>query len=145
MWKGQCAAASNGARSDTRRAEERIRCAARCVSRRRGNLGARRPAVGGRGGLSWGVIACGQPCCRPAEQLLLLDGQDQIPLDPDALEALPHGMMENSVIAAHSQARYQVIYQVSRASAHFTLRYRGFNSDTKKVLPDVAAQGHSSS
>jgi hypothetical protein len=80
-----------------------------------------------------------------AEQLLLLDGQDQIPLDPDALEALPHGMMENSVIAAHSQARYQVIYQVSRASAHFTLRYRGFNSDTKKVLPDVAAQGHSSS
>jgi len=80
-----------------------------------------------------------------AEQLLLLDGQDQIVVDSDALGALPHGMMENSVIAAHGQARFQVIYQVPKGAAHFTLRYRGFNSDTKKALPDVAAQGQASS
>jgi hypothetical protein len=75
-----------------------------------------------------------------AEQLLLLDGQDQITVDVDALGALPHGLMESSVIAAHGQARFQVIYQVPKASAHFTLRYRGFQSDTKKALPDVPAK-----
>lgn len=79
-----------------------------------------------------------------AEQLLLLDGQNQIAVDPDALEALPHGLVENSVIPAHGQARFQVIYQVPKAAAHFTLRFRGFQSDTKKALPDVPAQGHGS-
>ncbi|HMD72409.1 MAG TPA: hypothetical protein VKG05_00970 [Steroidobacteraceae bacterium] len=77
-----------------------------------------------------------------AEQLLLLDGKDEIGVDADALEALPHGMAENSVITAHGQARYQVAYQVPKSAAHFTLRYRGFQSDTRKPLPDVAAQGH---
>jgi hypothetical protein len=80
-----------------------------------------------------------------AEQLFLLDGQDQITVDPDALEALPHGLKEGSVIPAGGQARYQVIYQVPKAVAHFALRYRGFNSDTKKALPGVAAEGHGSS
>ncbi len=76
-----------------------------------------------------------------AEQLFLLDGKDEIGVDADALEALPHGLMENSVITAHDQARYQVVFQVPKSAAHFTLRYRGFQSDTKKSLPDVAAQG----
>jgi hypothetical protein len=80
-----------------------------------------------------------------AEQLFLLDGNNEIGVDADALEALPHGLTEGSVIAAHGQARYQVIFPVSKSAAHFTLRYRGFNSDTKKVLPDVAAQGHGNS
>jgi hypothetical protein len=77
-----------------------------------------------------------------AEQLFLLDGKDEIGVDADALEALPHGMTENSVITAHGQARYQVIFDVPRSAAHFNLRYRGFQSDTKKALPEVAAQGH---
>jgi hypothetical protein len=80
-----------------------------------------------------------------AEQLFLVEGPEQIAVDPDALEALPHGMLENSVIAAHGQARFQVIYQVPKAAAHFTLRYRGFNSDMQKALPDVSPQGHGSS
>lgn len=79
-----------------------------------------------------------------AEQLLLIDGEDQIPVDSDALDALPHGMVEGSVIAPHGQVRFQVAYQVPKAAAHLTLRYRGFNSDTKKTLPTVAAQGHGS-
>ncbi len=80
-----------------------------------------------------------------AEQLFLLDGSNEIGVDADALEALPHGLTEGSVIAAHGQARYQVIFPVPKSAAHFTLRYRGFNSDTKKVLPDVAAPGHGNS
>jgi hypothetical protein len=79
-----------------------------------------------------------------AEQLLVLDGEDEIAVDPDALEALAHGMAEGSVIAPHGQVRFQVVYQVPKAAAHLTLRYRGFNSDTKKALPNVAAQGHGS-
>ncbi len=75
-----------------------------------------------------------------AEQLLLLDGQDQIAVDPDALGALPHGLTENSVIPAHGQARFQVVYQVTTAPAHLSLRYRGFQSDTTKALPDVSAK-----
>jgi hypothetical protein len=74
-----------------------------------------------------------------AEQLLLLDGQDQIAVDPDALGALPHGLTENSLIPAHGQTRFQVVYQVPTAPAHFRLRYRGFRSDTTKALPDVPA------
>jgi hypothetical protein len=74
-----------------------------------------------------------------SQQLLLLDGQDQIAADADALTALPHGLTENSVIQPHAQARFQVIYQVPKAAAHFTLRYHGFESDTKKALPDVPA------
>lgn len=77
-----------------------------------------------------------------AEQLLLIDGEEQIAVDPDALEALPHGMAEGSVISPHGQARFQVVYQVPKAAAHLTLRYRGFNSDAKKALPTIAAQGH---
>jgi hypothetical protein len=77
-----------------------------------------------------------------AEQLLLLDGQDQIAVDPDALDALPHGLTEGSVIPAHGQARFQVAYQVPAAAAHFALRYRGFQSDTQKALPDIVAKGH---
>lgn len=75
-----------------------------------------------------------------AEQLFLLDGQDQIAVDPDALEALPHGLKESSVIPPHGQGRFQVIFQVPRAAVHFALRYRGFQSDTKKALPDVPAK-----
>jgi hypothetical protein len=80
-----------------------------------------------------------------AEQLFLINGQDQIAVDSDAIEALPHGLKESSVIPPHGQARFQVIYQVPKAAAHFTLRYRGFNSDTKKALPDVATQGRGNS
>jgi hypothetical protein len=80
-----------------------------------------------------------------AEQLFLLNGQDQIAVDSDAIEALPHGLKEGSVIPPHGQARFQVIYQVPKAAAHFTLRYRGFNSDTKKALPDVSTQGRGNS
>jgi hypothetical protein len=74
-----------------------------------------------------------------AEQLLLLDGQNQIAVDTDALEALPHGLKESSVIEPHSVARFQVSYQVPKSSTHFTLRYRGFQSETKKALPDAPA------
>jgi len=77
-----------------------------------------------------------------AEQLLLLDGPDAIAVDPDALEALPHGLKEGSVIPAHGQARFQVAYQVPATKAHFSLRYRGFQSDTKQALPDTPAKGH---
>jgi hypothetical protein len=75
-----------------------------------------------------------------AEQFFLLNGQDQIAVDPDALEALPHGLKESSVIPPHGQARFQVVYQVPKAAAHLVLRYRGFQSDTKKALPDVPAK-----
>jgi len=80
-----------------------------------------------------------------AEQLFLLNGQDQIAVDSDAIEILPHGLKESSVIPPHGQARFQIIYQVPKAAAHFNLRYRGFNSDTQKPLPDVAAQGRGNS
>jgi hypothetical protein len=75
-----------------------------------------------------------------AEQLLLLDGQNEIAVDADALEALPHGLKEGSVIPPHGQARFQVVYQVPKAAVHFVFRYRGFQSDTKKALPDVPAK-----
>ncbi len=75
-----------------------------------------------------------------AEQLFFLNGQDQIAVDSDALEALPHGLTESSVIPPHGQARYQVVYQVPKTAAHLVLRYRGFQSDTKKALPDVPAK-----
>jgi hypothetical protein len=75
-----------------------------------------------------------------AEQLLLLDGQNEIAVDPDALEALPHGLKEGSVIPPHGQARFQGIFLVPKAAVHFALRYRGFQSDTKKALPDVPAK-----
>jgi hypothetical protein len=73
------------------------------------------------------------------EQLFLLDGNNEIGVDADALEGLPHGMTEGSVIAAHGQARYQVIFQVPKSALHFRLRYRGFQSDTKKVLSEAGA------
>lgn len=79
-----------------------------------------------------------------AEQLFLLDGKDEITVDADALAALPHGMTEGSIVAAHGQARYQVIFQVPRSASHLNLRYRGFQSDTKKALPEIAAPGHGS-
>jgi len=78
------------------------------------------------------------------QQLLLLNGADQITVDGDALEALPHGLKEGSVIQPHGQARFQVVYQVPKAASHFTLRYRGFQSDSKKALPDARGQGGSS-
>ncbi|MGA2776721.1 MAG: DUF4352 domain-containing protein [Steroidobacteraceae bacterium] len=73
-----------------------------------------------------------------AEQLLLLDADRTISVDTDTLEALPHALKENSVIPAHAQARFDVVYQVPAASAHFAIRYRGFQTDAKKPLPDVA-------
>jgi hypothetical protein len=75
------------------------------------------------------------------EQLLLRDGQDQITVDAEAIAALPHGMTENCVLAAHGHARFQVIYQVRKAATHLTLRYRGFNADTQQPLPEVVATG----
>lgn len=79
------------------------------------------------------------------EQLLLRDGQDQIRVDPEAIAALPHGMTENCVLAAHGHARFQVIYQVRKAATHLTLRYRGFNADTQQPLPEVVKTGHGGS
>jgi hypothetical protein len=69
------------------------------------------------------------------KQLLLLDGQNQISVDPEALEALPHGLKEETVLPPHGQARYQVVYQVPTGAAHLILRYRGFQSDSKQALP----------
>jgi hypothetical protein len=70
-----------------------------------------------------------------AEQLILLDGDRQITADPDALNALVHGLKENSVIPAHSQARFEVAYQVPVAENHFGIRYRGFQKESKESLP----------
>lgn len=77
-----------------------------------------------------------------SQQLLLQNGADEIAVDPDAIEALPHGMKESSVIEAHRQARFQVAYQIPANAAHFTLRYRGFQSDTKQTLPEIPAKAH---
>jgi hypothetical protein len=79
-----------------------------------------------------------------SQQLLLLNGQDEIAVDAEALAALPHGLIEGSVIQPRAQVRFQVVYQVPKAAPHFTLRYHGFESDTKKALPDVPAQAHGS-
>lgn len=72
-----------------------------------------------------------------AEQLILLDGDRQITADPEALNALAHGLKENSVIPAHSQARFEVAYRVPVAENHFGIRYRGFQKESKQSLPDV--------
>jgi hypothetical protein len=77
-----------------------------------------------------------------AEQLLILDGDRTISVDADALEALPHALKENSVIPAHGQARFDVVYQVPATSMHFAIRYRGFQTDAKKPLPEVPANVH---
>ena len=72
-----------------------------------------------------------------AEQLILLDGDNQITADSDALDALPHPLKENSVIPPHGQARFEVAYQVPAAASHFAIRYRGFQMETKETLPAV--------
>jgi hypothetical protein len=77
-----------------------------------------------------------------AEQLILLDGDNQIAADADALDALPHPLKENSVISPHGQARFEVAYQVPAAASHFAIRYRGFQMETKESLPEVPANGH---
>ncbi len=76
-----------------------------------------------------------------AEQLILLDGDNQITADSDALDALPHPLKENSVIPPHGQARFEVAYQVPTAASHFAIRYRGFQTETKESLPDVPGSG----
>jgi hypothetical protein len=76
-----------------------------------------------------------------AEQLILLDGDNQITADSDALDALPHPLKENSVIPPHGQARFEVAYQVPAAASHFAIRYRGFQMETKESLPDVHGNG----
>jgi hypothetical protein len=76
-----------------------------------------------------------------AEQLILLDGDNQITADSDALEALPHPLKENSVIPPHGQARFEVAYQVPGAASHFGIRYRGFQMETKESLPAVPGNG----
>ena len=76
-----------------------------------------------------------------AEQLILLDGDNQITADSDALEALPHPLKENSVIPPHGQARFEVAYQVPASVRHFGIRYRGFQMETKESLPDVPGNG----
>jgi hypothetical protein len=75
------------------------------------------------------------------EQLILLDGDNQITADADALDALPHPLKENSVISPHGQARFEVAYQVPAAASHFAIRYRGFQMETKESLPDVHGNG----
>ena len=76
-----------------------------------------------------------------AEQLILLDGDNQITADADALDALPHPLKENSVIPPHGQARFEVAYQVPAPARHFGIRYRGFQMETKESLPDVPGNG----
>jgi len=76
-----------------------------------------------------------------AEQLILLDGDNQITADADALDALPHALKENSVIPPHGQARFEVAYQVPATASHFAVRYRGFQMETKVSLPDVPGNG----
>ena len=77
-----------------------------------------------------------------AEQLILLDGDNQITADSDALDALPHPLKQNSVIPPHGQARFEVAYQVPAAASHFAIRYRGFQMETKESLPAVHGNGH---
>lgn len=74
------------------------------------------------------------------EQLILLDGDRQIKADPDALNALAHALKENTVIPAHSQARFEVAYQIPVADSHFGIRYRGFKKESKETLPDISAK-----
>jgi len=76
-----------------------------------------------------------------AEQLILLDGDNQITADSDALDALPHPLKENSVIPPHGQARFEVAYQVPATTSHFAIRYRGFQMETKESLPEVPGSG----
>jgi hypothetical protein len=75
-----------------------------------------------------------------SEQLILLDGDRQIKADPDALNALAHGLKENTVIPADSQARFEVAYKIPITDNHFGIRYRGFKNESKESLPDVSAQ-----
>jgi hypothetical protein len=76
-----------------------------------------------------------------AEQLILLDGDNQITADSDALDALPHPLKENSVIPPHGQARFEVAYQVPAGTSRFAIRYRGFQMETKESLPEVPGNG----
>ena len=76
-----------------------------------------------------------------AEQLILLDGDNQITADSDALDALPHPLKENSVIPPHGQARFEVAYQVPATTSHFVIRYRGFQMEAKESLPEVPGNG----
>ncbi len=76
-----------------------------------------------------------------AEQLILLDGDNQITADSDALDALPHPLKENSVIPPHGQARFEVAYQVPATTSRFAIRYRGFQMESKESLPEVPGIG----
>jgi hypothetical protein len=67
---------------------------------------------------------------RTAEQLILLDGHDQITADSDAVETLP-----NSVVSPYGRARFEVAYQVPATASHFSIRYRGFQMEAKEPLP----------
>jgi hypothetical protein len=67
-------------------------------------------------------------------QLMLLDGDNKISVDADALDALPHPLIEDSIIPPHGQGRYEVVYQVPAATNSVVLYYRGFVSEARRPL-----------
>ncbi len=68
------------------------------------------------------------------EQLKLLNGDEEILVDANSMGGLPHGLIENSVVPAHAQGRFEVAYQVPVAVTKLTLYYRGFNREEKHPL-----------
>jgi len=68
------------------------------------------------------------------EQLKLLDGEEEIRVDEEALPFLARPLLENSVIPPNGSVPFEVAYQVPAAARRFVLFYRGFNGEERHAL-----------
>jgi len=69
-----------------------------------------------------------------AEQIKLLNGDEEIQVDSEATDKLAHPLSEGSVVPAHGRGRFEVAYQVPAGASKLVLYYRGFNREEKHPL-----------
>jgi hypothetical protein len=69
-----------------------------------------------------------------SQQLKLLNGEEEILADTDAMQKLAHPLNEDSVVPAHGRGRFEVAYQVPSNAGKLVLYYRGFNREGKYPL-----------
>ena len=68
------------------------------------------------------------------QQVKLLNGDEEIVADTDAMEKLAHPLNEDTAVPAHGRGRFEVAYQVPTNAGKLVFYYRGFNREDKHSL-----------